>query len=204
MDTSDLTLEGLIHDLNNVFQTIRESAELLAADPKWKKVAGTLTRGVNRGQRIAGSIVETSRPPAEVGAVAAAAVEAATDYLDCLRAKPAAFDLAIEPGFRLPGDPAAWERVLVNLILNAAQAGATRVTIRAQSGRIDIEDNGAGIDPQVLSRLFEPRVSTKSSRSGLGLSIVRSIVTRHGATVTARNRQRGAVFTIQLPAGNPA
>ncbi len=204
MDAAELNLEGLIHDLNNVFQTIRESAEVLATDPKWKKLAATLTRSVNRGQRIAGSIIETSRPPTELATVAAAAVEAATDYLDGLRAKPVAFDLAIEPGFRLPGNPAAWERVLVNLILNAAQAGATRVTIRAQSGHIEVEDNGAGIDPQVLPRLFEPRVSTKSARSGLGLSIVRSIATRHGAGVSARNRQRGAVFTIQMPASGPA
>ncbi len=199
MEAADLTLEGLIHDLNNVFQTIREGADLLATDPKWKKLAATLTRNVNRGQRIAGSIVETSRPPAELASVAASAIEFAQDYLDCLHAPPMAFDLAIEPAFRLPGNPAAWERVLVNLILNAAQAGATRIVIHAEAGRIEVEDNGAGIAPEVLGNLFEPRVSTGSARAGLGLSIVRSLAARHGAQVAASNRKRGAVFTIQMP-----
>jgi signal transduction histidine kinase len=61
MDVADLTLEGLVHDLNNVFQTIGESAELLDRDPKWQKLAHTLQRSVDRGQRIVHSILESNR-----------------------------------------------------------------------------------------------------------------------------------------------
>ena len=60
MAVADLTLEGLIHDLNNVFQTIGENADLLESDPKWQKVAQTLQRSVHRGQRIVHSILETT------------------------------------------------------------------------------------------------------------------------------------------------
>ncbi len=49
MAVADLTLEGLVHDLNNVFQTIAESAELLEDDPKWEKLAHTLQRSAGTG-----------------------------------------------------------------------------------------------------------------------------------------------------------
>ena len=61
MAVADLTLEGLVHDLNNVFQTIAESAELLEDDPRWEKLAHTLQRSAGRGHRIAHSILETNR-----------------------------------------------------------------------------------------------------------------------------------------------
>ncbi len=198
MDAADFTLEGLVHDLNNVFHTIRESADLLSSDPKWKKLAATLERTVDRGSRIAGSIVETTRLPADLSAIALGAVEFAQDYLECVHARPVAFSLDIEPGFRLGGNPAAWERVLVNIVLNAAQAGASAVHIRARDGQIRIEDDGSGISPDLLPRIFEPGVSTKSALSGLGLSIVHSLVVKNGGTVVAENRPTGAAFTIRV------
>jgi signal transduction histidine kinase len=203
MDTADITLEGLIHDLNNVFQTISEHAELLASDPKWKRVAGGLERCVERGKRIAGSIVESSRASTELAAelapVVDRAVESARDYLEGAHATPVNFQSRIDPGFRLPGSPAAWERVLVNLFLNAAEAGATRVDIRATDYEISIDDDGAGISPELLPRIFEPHVSSKSAVSGLGLSIVQSIVEKNGWLVSARNREQGgATFTINV------
>src|SRR6185437_5606109 len=126
MEPADITLQGLIHDLNNVFQTIHESAEVLAQDTKWKKISATLERSVERGKRIADSIEESTRSPEELSTVVRSAVESAQDYLECIHARELSFLLDIEPGFRLTGNSAAWERVLVNLILNAAQAGATR------------------------------------------------------------------------------
>ena len=198
MEPADITLQGLIHDLNNVFQTIHESAEVLAQDTQWKKISATLERSVERGKRIADSIEESTRSPEELSTVVRSAVESAQDYLECIHARELAFLLDIEPGFRLTGNSAAWERVLVNLILNAAQAGATRVEILARQGEIRIEDDGPGISADVLPFIFEPHVSTKPERSGLGLSIVRSIVAKNGGTVSAHNRDRGAAFTIQV------
>ncbi|HXF27091.1 MAG TPA: HAMP domain-containing sensor histidine kinase [Bryobacteraceae bacterium] len=199
MDVSDLSPEALLHDLNNVFQTILESAGALQADPKWKKTAATLTRSANRGRRIVGSINESSRSSGDLAPVAESAIQFAQDYLECIRAAPVNFSCDIEPGFRLTGISAAWERVLVNLLLNSAQAGATRVSIAAREREIAIEDDGPGISCELLLRIFEPHVSTKSTMSGLGLSIVRSIVEKNGGTVTAANREGGgAVFTIRL------
>ena len=53
---SELTREDLIHDLNNVFETITEAADLLSTDRRWKSLAATLGRSVMRGKRLLGAI----------------------------------------------------------------------------------------------------------------------------------------------------
>lgn len=199
MDQAELNLEGLIHDLNNVFQAISDSAGLIASDAKWKRVAATLERGVERGRRIAGSIVESSRASTELALVVESAFESASDYLECTHGPTVEFESRVEAGFRLPGSAAAWERVLVNLFLNAAEAGAKRVAVCASEREISIDDDGAGIAQDLLPRIFEPHVSSKSGLSGMGLSIVQSIVEKNGWHVSARNREAGgASFTINV------
>jgi signal transduction histidine kinase len=201
MDTEDFTIEGLVHDLANVFQTIGEAAELLEGDPQWKKLAGTLERSVDRGRNIVWSIMETSRSQAELGPVVKSAIAFAQDYLECVHAPSVDFASSVPASLPIAGHAAAWERVLVNLLLNAAQAGARNVEISASLGEISIRDDGAGISEQVLPRIFEPHVSTRSAVHGLGLSIVRSIVERNGGTVSAGNRPGGgAEFLIHMEA----
>src|SRR5579884_1393606 len=200
METEDLTIEGLIHDLNNVFQTVADGAELLATDPHWRRLAGTLERSVERGRRIVTSIMETSRSQAELGPVVSGAIQFAQDYIENTHARPVMFSAEVQDGFPVPGSPAAWERVLVNLLLNSAQAGADHIQVMASDEKIVIRDDGRGIPEAVLPRIFEPHVSTRSSASGLGLSIVRSIVEKNGGRVTARNAPPGAEFVIDFRA----
>src|SRR5579884_3110591 len=188
METEDLTIEGLIHDLNNVFQAVADGAEALAADPRWCRLAGTLERSVERGRRIVTSIMETSRSNADLAPVVSGAIQFAKDFIENTHARPVTFSSRVEDGFPVPGSSAAWERVLVNLLLNSAQAGAENIDIAAADGRIVIRDDGRGIPENVLPRIFEPHVSTRSSAMGLGLSIVRDIVEKNG----------GAEFIIEF------
>lgn len=199
MEHQSLALEGLIHDLNNVFQTIGESAELLQSDLKWRKVAGTLQRCAVHGQRLASSILDSNRSAIEPPMVVEGAAQFARDYLECIHAPEMIFIQDVDPLFRLTGDPAAWERVLVNLFLNAAEAGARRVQVTARGGELVIRDDGRGIPEDLLPRIFQPRVSSKTILSGLGLYVVQSIVEQHGGTVQAVNRPGGgAEFRISL------
>jgi signal transduction histidine kinase len=194
----DLDLEGIIHDLNNVFQTIGESADLLRSDPNWTRVAGTLQRSVERGQRIVGGLIESNRSGADLAPVVDNAIQFARDYLEAAHGPKIEFSQHIEPGRRVRGDAAEWERVFVNLLLNAAEAGATHVCIEARDGVINVSDDGHGIPPGLLPQIFQPRVTTKSIMAGLGLYIVQSIVEQNGGSVTAANRTTGgAVFTIR-------
>jgi two-component system, NtrC family, sensor histidine kinase HydH len=95
--------------------------------------------------------------------------------------------------------------VLVNLLLNALDAlpQGGRIDVRLRDSRvpqITVEDDGPGISPAVLPRLFTPFASTKATGTGLGLSICRRVVQEHGGTITAANRpEGGARFTVALP-----
>jgi signal transduction histidine kinase len=199
MEVADLTLEGLVHDLNNVFQTIAESAELLEDDPRWEKLAHTLQRCAGRGHRIAHSILEQNRSATEMAPVINNASLFCQDYFECANGPKIDFRFDIEPGFRLKGDAAGWERVFVNLFLNSAQAGAKSIRVRACGSEIVVSDDGAGISRDLLPRIFQPRVSTKSIISGLGLYVVQSIVEQNGGSVTAENGPAGgAIFTLNL------
>lgn len=201
MDSVDL--EGLLHDLNNVFQTIGDGADMLQADPKWAKLASVLQRSVSHGKRLANSFFQSKAAAAEPLAIVARAVQFALDYLECVRGPNMTFCKRVDPEFRLPGDPAAWERVLVNLFLNAAEAGAATVSVEAEGRELVVWDDGPGISPELLPQIFQPHVSTKSIFSGLGLYVVQSLVEQHGGTVMAGNRQGGgAEFRISLGPGS--
>lgn len=109
---------------------------------------------------------------------------------------------------QLVGDADQLRQVLVNLLLNAAQAmgGEGRIWVRAAAGEelvVEVEDNGPGIDDQMLERIFEPFFSTKSRSkgTGLGLSVCRKLVEAHGGTLMAFAGARGgALFRLALPA----
>ena len=81
----DLVLEGIVHDLNNVFQTILESVEVLAADEKWTSLARALRRSASRGQRIVTGLHESAPAVLELEAIVEDAVQFASDVLRVLR-----------------------------------------------------------------------------------------------------------------------
>jgi two-component system, NtrC family, C4-dicarboxylate transport sensor histidine kinase DctB len=197
MAVADLTLEGLVHDLNNVFQTIVESADLLEDDPRWEKLAHTLQRSAERGHRIAHSILERNRSSTELAPIIGNASQFCQDYLECANGPKVEVCSEVDAGFRLRGDAAGWERVFVNLFLNSAQAGAKKIRIQAQANEIVVSDDGPGIAPELLPKIFQPRVSSKSIISGLGLYVVQSIVEQNGGSVVASNSPGGgAIFTL--------
>ena len=91
------------------------------------------------------------------------------------------------------------KEVLVNLLENARNAGARAIAIRVDAGRLVVTDDGEGIPADQLPRIFEPRFSTTTSGSGLGLPIVRRLVESWGGAVTVESEEgRGAVVTVTL------
>jgi two-component system nitrogen regulation sensor histidine kinase NtrY len=75
------------------------------------------------------------------------------------------------------------KEVLVNLLENARNAGARTITVEVSAGCVEVRDDGSGIPPNLLPRIFEPRFSTTTSGSGLGLAIVRRLVESWGGVV---------------------
>jgi two-component system nitrogen regulation sensor histidine kinase NtrY len=123
-----------------------------------------------------------------------------------------AWSLDVAPDLpELVMDRAGMRHVLVNVLANAAEAlkdqedGAVdvRATYDPVGGRVRLEvrDNGPGFTPEERSRAFEPYFSRKKGGTGLGLTIVKSIVTDHHGHVRVRpNHPRGTVLLVELPA----
>lgn len=199
-------LPGLLHDLNNIFQTLVDAADLLSEDARWQPVSAAILRSVERGRHVALTLQNSRGASLPFRTILDSAVAFVEDARLVTRGPEIRFECHAEGDIELPGNW-AWERVLINLFLNSMRAmpqgGSIEVDARhAGSGiRIAIRDSGCGIPAHVLEHLFEPGVSTNSS-SGLGLHVVKSIVEEYGGSVHAANRadSPGAEFNISLPA----
>jgi len=109
---------------------------------------------------------------------------------------------------RMQGWPRQINQVLVNLLVNAAQAMPTRgrVTLRTrlEAGHavVSVQDTGMGMSPEVQARLFEPFFTTKpvGEGTGMGLAVVHGIVSAHGGSVGVQSAPgQGTTFTLRLP-----
>jgi two-component system, NtrC family, nitrogen regulation sensor histidine kinase NtrY len=128
------------------------------------------------------------------------------------------FEISLTLGLpRIAIDREALKRALVNLLDNAVAAsmaadegrGDSMVAVSTRfdslSGVVTLEvaDNGAGIDPRLRARIFEPYFSTRRGGTGLGLAIVSAIVSDHHGFVRVRdNTPRGSRFTLEFPVTN--
>lgn len=121
--------------------------------------------------------------------------------------------VAVDPaGLTLPADAGLLEQALINLVRNAAEAlqgrpdgspgGTIALTATATDRRVrlTVADNGPGLDPALLDRIFVPFFTTKQGGSGIGLSLVRQIAYAHGGSVEVANCEAGgASFSLLLP-----
>jgi signal transduction histidine kinase len=113
----------------------------------------------------------------------------------------------------IQGDRIQLQQVILNLIINAAEAmgdvteGPRELIIGTAEDpsngvHVEMRDSGSGLKPEGLNRLFDPFYTTKPGGMGMGLSICRSIIEAHGGKIWATaNVPRGAVLHFTLPVG---
>jgi signal transduction histidine kinase len=109
------------------------------------------------------------------------------------------------------GDRVQLQQVILNLLLNGMEAltdTSGEKTLEIQTARhengakLTVSDTGPGMSPDTLTRLFDPFFTTKRAGMGLGLSISRSLIERHGGRIWAeRSSTGGATFRVLLPPG---
>ena len=122
--------------------------------------------------------------------------------------------------FVIPCDAQKLQSTLINLCKNAIEAMAPaafgegfdaepaqrrrfltlRTRLFGDEAVIEVQDSGAGFNPEIGGRLFEPFFTTKRTGTGLGLAIARKVIEAHGGKLTARSLHGGATFKISLPA----
>jgi signal transduction histidine kinase len=157
--------------------------------------------------------LDSSRPPAipheraDLGALVRRVCQMARPLLEDADVRIEV--IAPDQGVDLLTDSVQLEMALLNLITNSidAMASGGKLTVRLARVndrlRLEIEDTGSGIPPELVPRIFDPWVTTKAhgKGSGLGLSIARQVVASHGGTIHVDSRPgQGAIFTIDLPA----
>jgi len=137
------------------------------------------------------------------------------DTLTILRHPLRGVDVTVDRGElpRITCNPSQLGQVLMNLLTNAAHAvrgrPAPRVTIRTRREGdhvvVAVQDNGPGVDPSVVDRLFDPFVTTKpvGEGTGMGLAICWTIVRDHGGELEVDSSPGGATFRVRLPVGAP-
>jgi two-component system phosphate regulon sensor histidine kinase PhoR len=214
------------HELRTPLTAIRGYVEALAdATPEEsRKFLEIVSRHTGRMERLVKDLLRLARldagqellerVPCSVEGLFSA-VE--SDLARLLSARQLAVDRDVaEDAAFVPGDPSKLQDALRNLLENAAnhspEGGRILMQARRAGSRIhiSIEDEGPGVPPADLTRVFERFYRVDKSRTregkdpggtGLGLSIVRHLVELHGGRVTAANLpRRGAIFTIDLPA----
>ncbi|MGH8495603.1 MAG: ATP-binding protein [Gammaproteobacteria bacterium] len=210
---------GIAHEINNPLNSILMNAELgqmVASDAgqasgrmqeifariigDCRRCAG-ITSGVLQFARSDGS---ESKRGGDINKVMRRSIELLASILP-LSELDIDLDL-LEPPPPVALNETELEQAMVNLLCNAAEAGATRMRIRSVSDgdqlTISLRDNGPGIPAETFGRLFDPFFSTRREHggTGLGLSLVHRIVLDHGGTVSARNHANGgAQFDVKLP-----
>lgn len=103
------------------------------------------------------------------------------------------------------GEPERLRQALRNLVANAVRAAGRGGTVQvrgsadAREARIEVRDDGPGIDPAVAERLFEPFRTGPGGGTGLGLAIAHQLVTAHGGRLEVRSRPGETTFVISLP-----
>jgi signal transduction histidine kinase len=206
---------GVAHEVGNPLSGILGYLSVLQSrgkdKPELVEIVRLIEAEVQRIDGIVRSLLDLGRPsrgkpgPVDVGATVASCLKLLSKDSD-LSKVVIAQDL--EPNLYVLAESGPLSQVLINLVLNGAQAmsGAGTLQVRARrdgSGAIiEVQDNGPGFPPEVKARLFEPFFTTKGAGKGTGLGLVVSahLMTAMGGKLRADNAPTGgALFTLELP-----
>ena len=212
---------GIAHEMNNPLGIITSRIEVMLLDAEEQNVPAqvledlrVLHRATQRVARIATNLRSFARQtPREHAHIDLNAVVHETLLLmqkplevDGIRLVTS-LDTAIPP---IMGDAGTLQQVLLNLVTNAREAMGQGGEIRIETGpaaeragwvRIAISDTGPGISPEELSKVFDPFYTTKTTGTGLGLSVSYGIIQDHHGTVDVQSAPgKGTTFVLAFPA----
>lgn len=211
---------GIAHELNNALTGVIGLSQLLLDEEMSDRAKEDLKLIYSEAQRAAAVVKNlltfARQHPTERKAVQINAV--VEDVLSLRAYEQKVNNIRVTTRFddHLPeivADPFQMQQVFLNIVLNAEQAmiearkeGTLTVTTESVDGNIKVSfsDDGPGISPENMRKLFSPFFTTKAvgQRTGLGLSICYGIVTNHGGRIYARGEPgKGATFVVELPVG---
>ena len=217
---------GVAHDFNNLLMVIIGNIELLQesqtasheTQTRLKSMMQAGFRARDLAQQMLAYAGRTNRKTQTVD-LAFFGSEIDGDWAhDLLEGIEVTFDIEQGTVFAVEVDPTQIRQVVLNLLTNARDAGATRITVALgsedslrpskqssplkNSGHhwLEVRDNGSGMPASEMDRIFEPFYTTREMGTGLGLAASRGIVRAHLGTLTAESQlNHGSQFRIMLP-----
>jgi signal transduction histidine kinase len=201
------------HDFNNVLLVLRAGVDELAGDDPATDPASTLAemrRALDSARDLTRRMARAARGSREIRLHPASLGELVSDTIGLMRRLPRMLgrriELQVSSAARSLLDPVLVEQIVVNLLLNAADAAGDAGTVRVEVGeeddvvRLSIHDDGHGLTDKELKELLLPFNSTKPDGLGLGLLSVRaSVEASRGQLVIDRSPLGGAHFEVRWP-----
>lgn len=216
---------GLAHELRNPMASILGSAEALAAEfePTHRKhrIAQLMLSEIDRLNRVVTDLLSFARPakpttqPTDIKTLIQRVEQLWQHQPDH---QSVVWDDALTPGqLIVEADPDQLVQVILNLVLNAAQAmqaqreptptvrfyTQTRELGERRACALAIEDNGPGIPPEHIAQIFDPYFTTRHEGSGLGLSISHRIMELHGGFLDVESQPQKTTFWLVFPSPHP-
>lgn len=215
---------GLAHDFNNMLSAVVNNLYLAMSEPGVSESLGRRLREIESKCHEASGITRQLMTFAKGGAPVTQTVDLEGIIRDtvnfCMGGSTCRANFEFSEGLHAVNiDVPQFTQVINNLVLNALEASSlgSTVTVRAENTIMEPEnpmglpegpfvsvsviDQGKGIKPDHLERIFDPYFSTKTEGTGLGLAISHSIVTRHSGAIEVRPEQSGGTrFIVHLPA----
>lgn len=206
---------GVAHEIGNPLASISSLVQLMQRkneDEQLGEKLKTIKENIDRISKIVRELVDFSRPPGEDKELLAI-----TDVLKTAvgivkydkRVKNVEFVTDMDSELPLINIiPDQLLQVFVNILINALDAiegeGKIEVKTHLENGLIciDIKDNGCGMTPEVINKIFDPFYTTKSvgKGTGLGLSVSYGIIKKLNGNITVKSKlNEGSIFTIKLP-----
>ncbi len=204
---------GMAHEIKNPLAAIKTFAEYMPdkfADPAYReKYSKIMGQEVEKMNALVHRLLEFARPgaPRLQRVEPAALLKETLEFLQgTLVEKQVQVDLALTSHAAVQGDPGQLKQVFLNLLLNSIDAidppGQLMVSTYQENGhvRVTITDTGCGIAKADLPRIFDPFFTRKTGGTGLGLSVVHSIVQEHKGRIDVDSvLGKGTTIQISLP-----
>jgi signal transduction histidine kinase len=215
---------GVAHEINNPLATIATCAEGMrrrlergTLDRREEsEYFGTIVSEAYRARDITQRLLALARPesaPAERVVLLTLLQELLRVTRHQLERRDVRLEIEAPPDLAVRGNSGELLQALVNLALNARDAGPAGKSVRITASRhgasavIDVDDEGRGVPVELVERIFEPFFTTKppGEGTGLGLSLVAAVVEGHGGSIVVmRSPAGGARFRVRIPLDPPA
>jgi two-component system, NtrC family, nitrogen regulation sensor histidine kinase GlnL len=218
-NTARLLVRGLAHEIKNPLGGLRGAAQLLnleLADPDLKEYTQIIIAESDRLQGLMDKLLGPNKPPDFKTINVHEVLERVRQLVEAESSGSLSIICDYDPSIPdIRADRDLLIQAVLNIVKNAVQAidGKGRITLKTRIQRnqiigrqhhkltvkVDIIDDGLGIDPDILERIFYPMITGRADGTGLGLSIAQSLINQHNGLIECHSEPGNTVFSIILP-----